>query len=266
MTEQEWLEWEGPTRIITALIDQRLITERKQRLFGCAVVRQQWHLLEDARSKQAVLVAEKLADGLATPAEVAQAQNEVDETDHLMYNAPAKNAAHDAYFLLMSSSIAAREPTGGEYRVDPVTQIRLLRDIVGNPFKPLPEVRPEQLTPTVLALAQAAYRSGTEDGLLDVDTLGILADALEDAGCTAERCGKCHGSGTYTVEARNPGLSTANGYGPATTYTEWRGCWTCGGNYDRKGTGTVAHSIITHLRTPGPHVKGCWVLDVLLRK
>jgi hypothetical protein len=112
----------------------------------------------------------------------------------------------------------------------------LLRDIIGNPWRlvpfqalsgriyprdavfPLddadmgPVVRPvEWLTPLVLGLARAAYDERPDDGTLDPDRLAILADVLEEAGCTEE-------------------------------------------------------TILRHLRGPGPHICGCWALDLLLSK
>jgi hypothetical protein len=107
----------------------------------------------------------------------------------------------------------------------------------------------------------------TGDGHLDPARLAVLADALEEAGCPAdEPCLKCHGSGTYTVQVQNAALSTANGYGVATTYSEWRGCRHCGGDHDRKGTGRVPNPLLAHLRSPGPHVRGCAVVDLLTGK
>jgi hypothetical protein len=63
----------------------------------------------------------------------------------------------------------------------------------------------------VVALAQAAYDHRTLPSGLDRTTLAVLADALEEAGCT------------------DPDL-------------------------------------LIHLRGPGPHVRGCWALDLLLGK
>jgi hypothetical protein len=87
----------------------------------------------------------------------------------------------------------------------------LLLDIFGNPFRPT-TVSPAWQTPTVVALAQAAYSNRILPAeTLDHARLAVLADALEDAGCTdAEQLG--------------------------------------------------------HLRGPGPHVRGCWVVDLLLGK
>ncbi len=158
------------------------------------------------------------------------------------------------------------------------------------------------LTPQVLSLARAAYEerpgrecekcegkkqhwinggpyesgwedcgacNGTgriEDGTLDTLTLCALADALEEAGCGSECCGKCNGSGTYTVQVQNAAMSSANGYGVATTYSEWRGCRHCGGDHDRKGSGRISHPLLAHLRSPGPHVRGCFAIDLILGK
>jgi hypothetical protein len=95
-----------------------------------------------------------------------------------------------------------------------VTQSGLVREIFGNPFLPV------TISPTVLAwhdstvvrLAQAAYdERHLPAGTLDNSRLAVLADALEEAGCTSEE-------------------------------------------------------ILGHLRGPGPHVRGCWPVDLCLGK
>jgi hypothetical protein len=60
----------------------------------------------------------------------------------------------------------------------------LMRCIFGNPFRPA-TIFPAWQTRTVVALAQAAYDSrNLPGGTLEPDRLAVLADALEDAGCT----------------------------------------------------------------------------------
>jgi hypothetical protein len=59
----------------------------------------------------------------------------------------------------------------------PVAAMGLLCELLGNPFHPAP-VDTAWSTPTVIALAQVIYRDRA------FDRLPILADALEDAGCT----------------------------------------------------------------------------------
>jgi hypothetical protein len=74
-----------------------------------------------------------------------------------------------------------------------------LRDIFGNPFRPV-ALDQAWLTPTVTSLAQAIYADRA------FDRLPILADALEDAGCTdscnLEHCrgGREHCRGCWVVD------------------------------------------------------------------
>jgi hypothetical protein len=87
-------------------------------------------------------------------------------------------------------------------------QAHLLRDVVGNPFRPPPALAlavREWNENTPGRIAQTIYEEGA------FDRLPILADALEDAGC---------------------------------------------GSAD----------ILAHCRGPGPHVRGCWVVDLILGK
>ena len=91
-----------------------------------------------------------------------------------------------------------------------LAQSVILRDL-GNPFRPV-TLDPSWLTPTVRQLAQAVYDERLlPSGELQLDRLGVLADALEDADCPVP-------------------------------------------------------PIIDHLRGRGPHVRGCFVVDLLLNK
>jgi hypothetical protein len=251
--------------------NDRQTSDRKLRLFACACCRQVWHLLTDERSRKAVEVAERYADGQATKKELSTAWHDcalsgsrgvLEATRHVVGGYAAVDVVCNVLATLKDDD-------------SPTIQADLLRDIVGNPFPSRMIYRRSihrlwqtnghghpgsneweevsWLTPTVLALAEAAYRergrkwsgmvegemgpefqSGTiEDGTIDPQRLAILADALEDAGCPSGRCDKCGGIG----------------------------CLEC------PGRGFIdAGSIVGHLRSPGPHVKGCWVLDLLLGK
>src|SRR5262249_46312473 len=87
----------------------------------------------------------------------------------------------------------------------------LLREIVGNPFRPI-GLDASWLAPPVPALAEAAYQQRVLPvGHLDPLRLAVLSDAMQDAGC----------------------------------YND---------------------DVLTHLRRPGPHVRGCFLLDALLAK
>ncbi len=212
MTESEWLACTDPEPVLESLSGKA--SERKMRLFAAACCRRIWHLLDDRRSRRAVEVAERFADGLVDPQELSEANWR--SAWWLMAGlAAAENAPNQAliaatnttasYVHLDGTSRLAIE-AGGPGEREP--QLRLLRDIFG----PL-SFRPVALDPawlawnhgTVPALARRIYE---EQAYHD---LPILADALEDAGCVDE-------------------------------------------------------DILAHCRQPGEHVRGCWVVDLLLGK
>ena len=69
--------------------------------------------------------------------------------------------------------------------------VLLLRAIFGNPFRTF-AFRPEWRTSTVLALAEVMYETR------DFSPMPIIADALEDAGCTDEVVlTYCRGPGSH---------------------------------------------------------------------
>ena len=85
-------------------------------------------------------------------------------------------------------------------------QAHLLRDLFGNPFRPV-ALDPSWRTPDVLTLARAAYEERSSPaGTLDPARLAVLADALEEAGCRDPapldhlRDGGLHARGCWVVD------------------------------------------------------------------
>jgi hypothetical protein len=76
MTEQEWLECADPTPMLEFLRDYRKASGRKLRLFSLACCRRIWPSLTDERTRKAVEVAELHADGKANMEELSAAANE----------------------------------------------------------------------------------------------------------------------------------------------------------------------------------------------
>ena len=75
MTEAEWLTCENPWPMLLYLHGDRLGNFRKLRLAACACLRRIWHLLTDERCRNAVEMAEKHADNLASDQDVIRALN-----------------------------------------------------------------------------------------------------------------------------------------------------------------------------------------------
>jgi hypothetical protein len=260
MTESEWLACTEPERMLAFLIGRRA-SDRKRRLLACACVRRVWYLLKDERSRCAVEVAEQHADGRASEWELDDARRAAAAvpgfTDpaappHLPdgYAASAAWGSTDpsdlpftfwaASFGAGQAAFLAKPPpaivqalerlwvrvlipsaprglagrgfvaVGGAARAsEKEGQCAALRDVFGNPFRPV-GLDPAWLSADVRVLAQGAYDERTLPArTLDPARLAVLADALEEAGCD---------------------------------------------NADLLG----------HLRGEGPHVRGCWALDLVL--
>ena len=200
MTEAEWVACTDPTPMLGFLWGNA--SDRKLRLSAAACSRRGWGRIS-APGRAAVEVAEAFADGLAGPAELRAARQ------------ACKFAGGDAawYAAASRAAIAARNAAlsaqaGADPTPERAAQAALLRCVFGNPFRPV-TLDPALRTPTVVALAQAAYdERQLPAGTLDAQRLAVLVDALEEAGAD-----------------------------PA---------------------------IVGHLRSDGPHVRGCWALDLVI--
>jgi hypothetical protein len=242
-------------------------SDRKLRLFACACARHGWHQLHDVRSRRGVEIAERFADGEATPEELAGARSEASSARAWRGEKPEHYPqwlAHVCTAISTDSILAVfHRQMEMPHLVPPQTQAHLLRDIVGNPFRVLetgfyrwndvggesPVLNPAHCTPTVRNLAQAAYDDRDEaTGHLDPLRLAILADALEEAGC-----------------ADAPGRTVSEVVRLAQSV---RGC--CSRHADNAACdclrNAVPDGILAHLRPPGPHVRGCWAVDLILGK
>lgn len=241
MTEAEWLACTDPVRMLRWLDGPhgnprsggfQGVSPRKLRLFACACWRaHDWpDSPRQAEDVRLVGLLEAWADGAAFPWE------------------PGPFFAGTGHLTLKSASDAAARwaayEEGPDKPGEQAHRAALLREVVGNPWQPVQVTLPSRLcpqcggaeawmitspdrlvcarcpgaqplvkgecftpwlTPTVRAIAQAAYDDR------DWAALPVLADALEDAGCTSA-------------------------------------------------------DLLEHLRGGGSHVRGCWVLDLILGK
>lgn len=224
MSEQKWLTTNNPYEL-THHRDCR--SHRKRRLLACAFARRVLFLLPDERYHQAVEVAERYADGRATEAEVRTARRNLTRAGKERALSEAENYAASAVSAtLLKDAVAtvhgweaAAAAQGALARPDwnrgrdseVLKQCDLAREVFGNPYRRV-LLASEWRNTTVLTLAQTAYDDRQLPvGLMRADLLAVLADALEDAGCT---------------EA----------------------------------------AALEHFRQPGEHVRGCWLVDLILRR
>jgi hypothetical protein len=201
MTEAEWLVNSDSLEMLSLLESSGRPSERKARLFVAAVCRRIWDLLEDGRSRGAVEVAERFADGLACARELeaahaaAGARNRelvawepLEEAASVAVDVCCPTAADVAFKAAMNARqarSAVEQPDFSHclWTGEEEAQCALLRCLFGNPFRPVALVR-AWLTPSVTTLANAAYQErALPSGPLDPHRLAVLADALEEAGC-----------------------------------------------------------------------------------
>jgi hypothetical protein len=214
MTEAEWLAATDPKPILDFVRPNA--SDRKLRLLAVACCFHIWHLLPDKRSRKAVLIGERYADGLADLRALKAAADSA-------YSAACKAHANprdiegaklswEAVRAVVAEPLATRQfvlyailaAMDVQFVNERLQAGEVIRDIFGNPFRPV-TLDSSWLTSTVTTLASQMYESR------DFSAMPILADALQDAGCTSD-------------------------------------------------------DVLAHCRGPGPHIRGCWVVDLVLGK
>lgn len=213
-TERVWLACRRPGELIDfltqtpGLIYKTVMQShphgrRKLRLFGVATARGVPLVASDPKLREAVDAAEMFADGHGTRAALELKAKDIDITKgfpgvlegqsreyyramfaHYTREDFARMVAYfvcapDAHSSAIGHKYAALSVGGEGMEVEAARQADLLRDIFGNPFRPVVFAR-EWRTSTVKALAAQMYESR------DFSTMPILADALQDAGCDSD--------------------------------------------------------------------------------
>jgi hypothetical protein len=202
VTKAEWLACTDPEPMLAFLKGKA--TDRKLRYFLVGCARRVLPADADEDMIEALAVAERFADGLESHRHLARVRSAL-KTGHTarvsrwfplyishIRSVPAWHATREQIVraakegsVCCAWSSTRRSPSGGLTtmtfpREELAAQACLLRDIIGNPFRPV-TVEAAVLgwsESTIPKLAQAIY---TERAF---DRLPILADALEDAGCT----------------------------------------------------------------------------------
>jgi hypothetical protein len=192
MTEVEWLTCDDPTEMLNHLRDAA--SDRRFRLFGAACCQQVQSYL-DPICRAALTIAERYADGLSSLEELDSACADVSQaiTDVTsgVQRAPffVKWLCHREVWLNcggiargVADEAAVHQPSQLRRATRRVTlrhASRLVRDVFGNPFRPV-AFDPAWRTTDVRMLADGIYAERA------FDRMPILADALQDAGCDSD--------------------------------------------------------------------------------
>jgi hypothetical protein len=220
MTEEEWLASQNANPMLGSLFGH--FTCRKLRLFCLACCYEKWDVFADPRERRVLHVAKRMVEGEASEEECKAARDLwrafYEENRRRGYNPFAPNFLPETVIWSNVSeadaaSFADSVAYMGIFRADgferllqlsKFDQATFLRDIVGNPFRPV-AFDSRWRTADAVGLARGVYEERA------FERLPLLADALMDAGCGDEQ-------------------------------------------------------VLSHCRSEGPHVRGCWVVDLVLGK
>lgn len=223
MTEEEWLDCYNVETLLDVILDRA--SSRKMRLLAAAACSAACTILVQPYSSAVVEVVERYADGLASSQELSKAAANAWDVSNRWAVGPepplASAEAFSEFFQRADTheALAWAASEEGTTERDTVAVLSralfmlwtsgidlcdFLRDIFGNPFRPV-AFDGRWRTTNVVELARTIYDERT------FDRLPILADALLDAGCNND-------------------------------------------------------DILSHCRSDGPHVRGCWAVDLVLGK
>jgi hypothetical protein len=273
-TEQEWLDCVD-LGLMLWFVNER-ISARQKRLLACACCRRIWHLLADPRSRQAVEAAEDFADGAIG----TEALREAHEEACLAWeraSAGAKDGNYRAYL---------HRCNGGHLLDDRAV------------FRPLVPNRAAQAESWAGSLACGAAVSAADESPEPLDPADVAADGIAYAEAARhiipeeqpEPLGqpgfRAHWQRRMEEESRAQCVALRDIFGnpfhPVTAEAAWR----------TPAVVALARSVyaerrfeelpvlaaaleearaddaelLAHLRGPGPHMSGCWALDLVLGK
>jgi hypothetical protein len=249
MTEAEWAECQEPQTMLDWLQVTGKLYDRKARLFAVAVCRRIWSLLIDKRSRRAVETAERFADGRATERALQAAYNRAYDADEEIGEGTDSPAFQDApgefedRVALEGAATAATTSASAKMTEAPALAASLAARAVG--FKePGPRWK-----------------------------AAILGEAREQAALL--RC--IFGNPFRPPTPLDPAwLAWGGGTVQRLAEAAYEERQLPSGHLDRARLAVLADtleesgcgdaSLLGHLRSPGPHVRGCAVIDALLGK
>ncbi|OAI50769.1 hypothetical protein AYO44_17525 [Planctomycetaceae bacterium SCGC AG-212-F19] len=207
MTEADWLACTDPQKMLEFLRGKA--SDRKLRLFAVACCREFVNFPSHGLDPKPIELGERCADGLATDADRTAAFESIQmQKENAVFEQQFERAA---WLLAIQSMVFTNIWDGIGYTPGWSTpawhypkKCHLLRDIFVSLFHAV-TIERLWLTSNVVALAETIYDERA------FERMPILADALEDAGCTNAE-------------------------------------------------------VLNHCRSGGEHVRGCWVVDLVLGK
>jgi hypothetical protein len=285
MDEEQWLAVAEPDRPLAFLRDSGMLSERKARLFGVACCRRIWRLLTDDRSRRAVDVAERFTDGVATAEELHEALDTAWQTYHdsqqaldaalrqgrpETVDAACRNArAARAVAFLLAGFVRFVSDSAPNAMAAEAVRVVLVEERHRVPRRKGPRRGKPVLPPVSEAVfaARCAVAGRKFFKLSDMAETAAQQALLRDLfgplpfrPVTIEPAWLAwHGGAVKRLaEAVYEERELPSGHLDAVRLTVLADMLEEAGCHDAE--------LLGHLRGPGPHVRGCWAVDLLVGK
>ena len=248
MTEAEWMACENPAPMLALLKGK--VSERKLRLFATGCCRRIWDLLTDPRSREAVEVAERYADERCNEEDLAR-------------------AALEALVVRRAAVALARQSDAAWAEVE-----RMATEVAESVTVPLAFDAAQTVLPLTedarvgLASWERGWLPPWDQRQQEIERLREARGEQRLAQCDMLRC--IFGNPIRRPPAIDPEcLNWNDGTVPRIAR----------GIYEERAfdclpiladalldAGCDDEELLAHLRSPGPHVRGCWAVDLILGK
>jgi hypothetical protein len=270
MTEAEWNDCADPASMLDFLHGRT--SDRKLRLFAVACCRRILHLMHDPRGRRAVEVGERFADSLATAEERRSAEKD------------AGRAYGEAWALVPGVQAPLSRDGSGQAIYPSEYQLTALRAGAAGAARCTVEDFSDQTIVTIRKQRKSAH-TAVRKAILCLHS-AAWATNLTKPGWAEEKKAKRHYCTEELAHQRSLLCDIIGDYfRPAAVAPAWF-AWNDGAIpklaqaiYDARAfermpqqadaleaAGCSDADILAHCRTPGEHVRGCWVVDLLLRK
>jgi hypothetical protein len=254
-SEKDWMACIDPDAMLrdlrrTSKVEKTEQGKRKLRLFSCACYRSLWAHLKDERSRKVIEVAEQVAEGQADGKQLKEAQSQAEWAAEV-----AHESARQAFLTAWTTSHCNAD----------ATRTACL------PFNVTAEA-----ASAIYAVGNApAWDAASAAATHFVGSEGVCLSLTPKERCALLR--DLFGNPFHPAPAIDPTwLNWRGGLLPRLAQAIYEEKALSDGTLDRgrftiladalEEAGCAREEMLSHCRGPGPHVRGCWVLDQLLRK
>jgi hypothetical protein len=229
MTEAEWLACEEPMPMLRYM--ETAASDRKMRLFECACVRRVWHRVSDERLERVLFGLENFADGLISAHEL--------------------KPIHELAWEVEEDDLAPEESRCLAYELGIATRVK-------QPDSPFMDDGPIHTFSGRSSAAVAGFGTGDQEEFQRRKAI----ERTQQAALVRDIFGN-----PFRPAALDSAWRTSTAVSLASQMYESREFGAMPILADAlQDAGCDNDDILHHCRGDGPHVRGCWVVDLVLGK